>query len=183
MIEMTVDSLQPRKDTSQQVVLLRERQGRRYLAVTVNATEARAIGVRLNNQPVPRPLTHDLLAATIARLDGRLYRAVLFEVGDKELRARLTLLQGDRPLSVECSAGDAIALAMRSRIPLYVDQDTLVREGFERRGLLRANRAPAAPATPREYTPSRATEEELQGLSAFRDFIDTLDLDDLGSRR
>lgn len=68
MIEMTIDSIRMSLMNYQRVVILKEKDGERYLPIWIGPAEADSIAIELQDVDVPRPLTHDLLRSTIDAL-------------------------------------------------------------------------------------------------------------------
>lgn len=123
MIEVKVKmvGLDPRGE--QRVVILEEVDGDRYLAMSVRVSEAEAIASQLEGENgAKRPTTHDLLLAIVAHFGGKLRRVIITEVRQEMFDAVLEL-EGARGLSpFPCRPSDAVALAMRANIPIFVTQ-------------------------------------------------------------
>ena len=172
MIEMTIESIRVSLRNYQRVVILREKESQRYLPIWIGAPEADAIAVRLQEQAVSRPLTHDLLSNVIQEFGGAVKFVVVNDLENDTFYARITVEHDGRTLEVDSRPSDAIALAVRADVPIYVDESVLDRAGV----ILNAE----GEVVSVEGEPSTVTEEELEKLSAFSEFIDELDLDDLG---
>ncbi|MCL4459586.1 MAG: bifunctional nuclease family protein [Chloroflexi bacterium] len=172
MVEMTVESVRVSLQTYQRVVVLKEKAAERYLPIWIGNNEADAIVLRLQNVPVPRPQTHDLLKSVILQLGAKVTRIVVNDLADDVFYARILMDLDGRHIEVDSRPSDAIALAVRVQAPIFVEESVLekaaVTLGTERKETLH------------EETGQGVTEEELKRLSAFRNFINTLDLDDLG---
>ncbi len=106
--------------TQSPVVLLVEQQGQgRQLPIWVGIFEARSIALALEQIPQPRPNSHDLLAAVVKELGGRLTRVVITELRDGTYYAELALECDGRMRSIDARPSDAIALALRTGTPLF----------------------------------------------------------------
>jgi bifunctional DNase/RNase len=182
MIEMTVESIRVSMISSQRVVILKEKTAARYLPIWIGPAEADAIAVKLQNMVVPRPLTHDLLQSMIATLGASVDFIVVNELRDDTFYARIVLSVGSSQKVVDSRPSDAIALAVRVRAPIFVEEAVL-----EKAGIL-LDQDTARPASevktsgPAE-TKGKVDEEELKRMSAFKEFIDTLDLQDFDKRK
>lgn len=111
--------------TNNPIVVLHDEHGQRILPIWIGAFEANAIAQQIENVTPPRPMTHDLLRQIIADLKGTVTRITVTEVRDATFCAVIELLvQGERIL-VDSRPSDAIALALRSKAPIYVEDVVL----------------------------------------------------------
>ncbi|MCY4368477.1 MAG: bifunctional nuclease family protein [bacterium] len=117
--------------TNQPIVLLRESQGKRYLAIWIGAMEATAIAYALEGVATPRPFTHDLLRITTEVLGAQVARVTVTELRDSVYYADLVFSQGDREHRVSSRPSDAIALAARTGAPLFATSQVLEDAGIE----------------------------------------------------
>src|SRR4051812_30713274 len=150
------------------VVMLKEKTATRYLPIWIGHFEADAIAIPMQNVPVSRPLTHDLLGSVIQSLGARLTQVVINQLADETFYAKLVLDANGRHVEVDSRPSDAIALAIRSKVPIFVDESVLDQAGmvFE-----------AETEESEKVEPAPIDEEKL---SVFKEFIETLDIDDLG---
>ena len=176
MLEMVIDSIRVSILNYQRVVILRVKDSDRYLPIWIGPSEADAIALKLQDVSVPRPLTHDLLRSVIASLGATINHVVVSDLTDDTFFAKIVLAHNGTTMEVDSRPSDAIALAVRSQAPIYVDDSVLERAGVQ------MDQETGKPILPgdngEESRPLR--EEELKSLSAFKDFIDTLNLEDLG---
>src|SRR5262249_4380381 len=106
-------------------VILKDKAGDRVLPIWVGIFEANAIALQIENIATPRPMTHDLLRNIITDLDGQVDRIVVSELRDSTFYALIHLtVRGDR-ISVDARPSDAIALALRTRAPILVDETVI----------------------------------------------------------
>jgi uncharacterized protein len=175
MIEMVVDSIRVSLVNYQRVVVLKEKDSERYLPIWIGASEADAIAIRLQNIAVARPLTHDLLKSMIEHLGGKVQRILVTDLADDVFYARIVLAFGERLEEIDSRPSDAIALAVRTSAPIFVADGVLEKAGVSPEAETEDEHA--------EEGLSTVKEEEVKKLAAFRDFIDTLDLDNLGRGR
>jgi bifunctional DNase/RNase len=101
--------------TNQPIVLLREREGDRYLPIWVGAAEAAAIAYAQQGVVPPRPLTHDLMVDVIASLGRSLAEVRIVELRDGVFFATLVF---DNGVEVSSRTSDGIALALRTGAPI-----------------------------------------------------------------
>lgn len=107
------------------VVILRDADDRSFLPIWVGVFEANAIALQLEGIRTPRPMTHDLLRQTIAQLDGTVERVVITRLHENTFYAEIHLKVGGREVVVDSRPSDAIALALRSSSPVFVEESVL----------------------------------------------------------
>lgn len=163
MIELNVYSMLYSLLSRHRVVLLKESEGERYLPIWIGMFESEAIAMRLQGTAVPRPLTHDLLANVVTEMGGVIQYVVINDLNDSTFYARLAIEHGGELQLVDSRPSDAIALAVRTSVPIYVEESVMDKAGI---------------VTSPEIRTSSATKPDQ--LDVFRDFLDTLDLKDLG---
>jgi bifunctional DNase/RNase len=173
MVEMTVESVRINLATQQRVVILKATKQERYLFIWIAHAEAYAIAVELQGTTSPRPLTHDLLKNVISELGAKIVSIVISDLIDEIFYARLILDVEGRHVEIDSRPSDAIALAVRARIPIYVEESVLDRAGVA----LEQSEEPPRPIMRAE----QKQEPEKDNLEAYRDFINSLDvLDEFG---
>lgn len=130
------------RTTNTPVVFLREVVGSRGVAIWIGAAEANAIGLALQGEEAPRPLTHDLLNAAIRSLGATVDQVavVAMRSGTYYAEVRLRREDGD-PVTLDARPSDAIALALRSGADIVAATSLLTEEGG------------AAPEAPEPLTP------------------------------
>jgi len=174
MIEMTVESVRINLQTSQRVVILKAAQNERYLFIWIAHAEAYAIAIELQGTSSPRPLTHDLLKNVIEDLGAKIESIVISDLIDDIFYARIVLDVAGRHVEVDSRPSDAIALAVRARTPIYVEESVLERAGV-------ALEASDDTSISSKADSRREREVEYDNLDAYRDFINSLDaLDEFG---
>lgn len=125
MIEMKVAGIALDAATRIPIVLLRDATERRALPIWIGQSEARAILTALENQPSPRPLTHDLLVNFIEEWGITLERIVIHSLQDNTFYAILTARQGEVKKEIDARPSDAIALALRTNCPIWVMEEVI----------------------------------------------------------
>jgi len=174
MIQMTIETMGINPENYRGVVLLKERAGKRYLPISVGSAEADAIVVKLQGTDLPRPLSHDLLFSVIGSLKASVDSVVINELRGDTFRARILLNTPEGRTDVDSRPSDALALAIRAEVPIFVE-DTVLDEGGV---FIDEKTGQVVPQQPPEE--KGMTEVEFTRLSAFTDFIETLDIDKVG---
>jgi bifunctional DNase/RNase len=169
LIEVFVESIRVNMTNYKRVVMLKEKDSSRYLPIWIGHFEADAIAIPMQNVPVSRPLTHDLLGGVIGQLGAKLTQVVINELADETFYAKLILDFEGRHVEVDSRPSDAIALAIRAKVPIFVEESVLDQAGM----VFETESEEAGEAS----EPSELDEEKL---SVFKDFIETLDIEDLG---
>ena len=178
MPEMVIDSIRVSLMNYQRVVILKERDADRYLPIWIGPAEAEAIAVKLQDVAVPRPLTHDLLRSVITTLGAGVNHIVVSDLENDTFFAKVIIQFNGQTSEVDCRPSDAIALAVRAEAPIFVEESVLAKAGII---LDKETGKPRIPGDEMNVEkPPEVKEEELKRLSAFTDFVSTLDLDDLG---
>jgi bifunctional DNase/RNase len=180
MIQVEIDSIRVSLMSQDRVVVLKDPGSDRYLPIWIGAFEAEAIRAELKNVPVARPLTHDLLKAVILELGGSVDHIYISDLRNDIFYARVVLKTNGQTLEVDSRPSDAIALAVRVKVPIYVADAVMDRAAIEPDEEIAASGASRSPAKPQieDVTPPVANKEDEE-LSIFKDFLDTLDMDDL----
>src|ERR1700752_3410472 len=125
LIEMTIKGLMVDPITNMPIVILKEKQGARVLPIWVGIFEANAIALQIENIATPRPMTHDLLRNIITDLDGQVDRVVVSDLNDNTFFAIIYLTVKGEAVVVDARPSDAIALALRTRAPILVDETVI----------------------------------------------------------
>ncbi len=125
MVEMRVFGLTIDPQSKTPIVVLREASGDAVLPVWVGAMEAMAISLVLNNESLPRPLTHDLFLMTLKAFKAELRRVEINDLREGTYYAVLVLSGPDGRTRIDCRPSDAIALAMRAAAPILVEEEVL----------------------------------------------------------
>ena len=174
MIEMSIDSIRVSMMNYQRVVILKEKESDRYLPIWIGPAEADAIAIKLQGVTSPRPLTHDLLESIISNLGASVNSVIVNDLQNDTFYAKLILDVNGGQLELDSRPSDAMAIAIRTDSPIFADESVL-----DRAGIL-VDTETGKPITQGRDEKKKASEEELKSLSAFQDFIDTLNLEDLG---
>ena len=108
--------------TRSPILILRERGGERFLPIWIGLFEAQAIALSLEGIEAPRPLTHDLLSSFLAALDTTVDRVVVSDLREGTFFATIELLGAQGAVALDARPSDAVALSLRCRAPLFVDE-------------------------------------------------------------
>jgi bifunctional DNase/RNase len=181
MVEMSIDSIRVSVVNSQRVVILKENDAERYLPIWIGPAEADAIAIKLQGVAVPRPLTHDLLHSLVTALGAKLNFIVVNDLQNDTFYAKINLSIDGKDVIVDSRPSDAIAVAVRAQIPIYAEEEVLDKAGivFDQET---GKPIPSAQAGA-QGEQTKISEEELRKLSAFAEFIDSLDLRDLDKEK
>ncbi len=117
--------------SKQPIVLLKVDGKNRFLPIWIGHPEAAAILMKLQNAELPRPMTHDLLAATIEQLSASVSGVLVTELRDNTFYAVLQLDAGGQEIRLDSRPSDAIALAVRTDAPIFASVDLLNANGIE----------------------------------------------------
>ena len=156
LVEMQVRGLMLDPVTNVPIVILRDTSGERVLPIWVGPAEANAIALQIENVAAPRPMTHDLLRDIIAALGVSLSRVIIADLKGSTYYAYLELRQGSDVVLVDARPSDAVALAARTKAPVFVHSKVL----DQARSL--------------EVSTDQADQERLQK------WLESLDPDDMG---
>lgn len=124
-IEMTIKGLMVDPITNMPIVILRDKEGDRVLPIWVGIFEANAIALQIENISTPRPMTHDLLRNVIADLHADVQKVVVSDIQENTFFALIYLSLNGGTVAIDARPSDAIALALRTRAPIFVE-DTVI---------------------------------------------------------
>jgi len=128
MRKMKVDKLGIDLLSHDPVVILKDVEGKRFLPILIGPFEATAIALALENTPVPRPLSHDLMKSIIEALKAKVLRVVINDIHENTFYARIVLEYGGKNLEIDARPSDSIALALRTNAPIFVSEKIILEE-------------------------------------------------------
>ena len=155
-IEMSIKGLMVDPVTNMPIVILRDRDGQKVLPIWVGIFEANAIALQIENIETPRPMTHDLLRNVIQDLKASVQKVVVCDLQDNTFYALIYLDVNGVTVAIDARPSDAIALALRSRAPIFAE-DTVIDH-----------------AKTVDFTAEKADADRLH------EWLESLDPDDLG---
>lgn len=158
MIRVTVDTIRVSLKGPERAILLKEAHGGRHLPIFIHANEAEAIANELEERRHLRPLTHDLLKNCLTALGAELEYILINDLRRNTFFAVLHVVQDGRTVDIDARPSDSIALAVRARVPIYVNPKVMDAAGIY---------------------PAEEIRENREQLAVFRDFVETLDLGDI----
>jgi hypothetical protein len=155
-IEMTIKGLMVDPITNMPIVILRDKEGQRVLPIWVGIYEANAIALQMENITTPRPMTHDLLRNVIHDLKASVQKIVVCDLQENTFYALIYLALNGDTVAIDARPSDAIALALRTRAPIFVEETVIDH------------------AKPTEFSTDSADSERLHK------WLESLDPEDLG---
>jgi uncharacterized protein len=180
MVEVVIDSIRVSLMSQQRIVILRQTDSERYLAIWIGIYEAEAITLALQEVEVSRPLTWDLLRSVFNSLDARLLRVEVVSLKDNTFFGNIVAEVDGRLLNIDSRPSDALALAVRGHVPIFVARSVMDAAGIvPEKDLHKTETASSdekAQQSPAEH------DEDSSRLSIFEDFLGKLDLDDLDQK-
>jgi bifunctional DNase/RNase len=124
-IEMSIKGLMVDPISNMPIVILRDKEGNRTLPIWVGMSEANAIALQIENISTPRPMTHDLLRNVIHDLKASVEKVVVCDLQDGTFYALIYLRVSGESLAIDSRPSDAIALALRTRAPIFVEETVI----------------------------------------------------------
>jgi bifunctional DNase/RNase len=164
LIPVSIDSIRVSLVSPHRIVVLKD-DHERFLPIWIGPFEAEAIKIALEGNQVARPLTHDLFKNLLSEIGGVPSQIVVNDLREDTFYARIVIDLNGRRLELDSRPSDAIALAVRFQVPIFVDTTVM------RKASIRPSKDTEA-----------AKEEEDEHLDAFRDLLQDLDLDGLDSK-
>ena len=155
-IPMSIKGLMMDPITNMPIVILHDPDSHRVLPIWVGVFEANAIALQIENVATPRPMTHDLLRNVLQELHARVDKIVVTDLRENTFFAMIHLHVGASPLVIDSRPSDAIALALRTQAPIFVEDSVLEH------------------ARSVETVPEKADDDRLSK------WLESLDPDDLG---
>ena len=145
--------------TNTPILLLRERDGERYLPIWINTPEATSIALAHDGITASRPLTHDLLVSVIEELGGTPKEVTVTELRGGTFYADLVIETGGDTHTISARPSDAVAIAVRTDLPLFAAPDVLEEAGV--------------------VISDERDEDEIE---RFREFLEDIDPDDFAAQ-
>ena len=189
MVEMTIDSIRVSMVNYQRVVILKEKGSERYLPIWIGPAEADAIAVKLQGVTVPRPLTHDLLRTVIDTLGATVDSIIVSDLKNDTFYAKVILNVDGGQTEIDSRPSDALALAVRAEVPIFaeeavLDKASIMLDKETGKPFVEDGETPVEPKTAKDKDKGKKlSDEDVKKMSAFYDFINTLDLEDFDKRK
>ena len=125
MQEMKVHGVNLDVITNQPVIILRDEESHRFLPIWIGQFEATSILMEMQGVKPPRPLTHDLLRTIIDNLQASVIQIVINDLKDGTFFAKIHITKDTTQLEIDARPSDAIALAVRAKVPIFADEKVL----------------------------------------------------------
>jgi len=109
------------------IIVLQDPETERILPIWIGVFEANAIALKIENITTPRPMTHDLLTNLLSRLSIAVERVTISDIRNNTFYAVICCRRGGEDLVIDSRPSDAIALALRTDAPIYVEEDVVRR--------------------------------------------------------
>jgi bifunctional DNase/RNase len=186
MVEVVIDSVRVSLTNQQRIVVLREVDSERYLSIWIGPYEAEAITIALQEIEVARPQTHDLLKNLLNQLGARLVRVEVISLREDVFFGNLVVEQNGRTVNIDSRPSDALALAVRSHVPVLISREVMDSAAVNPEQDLQqaSDSTPSQGITPQgpDASSARPDAPDSQArLSVFEDFLSNLNLDDLSN--
>jgi hypothetical protein len=173
MIEVEIDSVRVSLTNQQRIVILKEKNLEHYLPIWIGLYEAEAITIALQEIQVARPQTHDLLKTLIHALNAQLLRVEVISLQDDVFYGNLILEMDEQQYEVDCRPSDALALAARTRAPIFVSEDVM-----EKAGIIPED--DISKETSEKLQENKSSDVDDANLDIFEDFLQNINPDQLG---
>ena len=172
LIEVQIDSVRVHLMTPNRLVVLKQVNSERYLPIWVGPYEAEAITIALQEVEMSRPLTHDLLKNVFHALNARITRVEVVKLENDTYYGTIVADVDGREVRVDSRSSDAIALAVRAHVPILVHPSVM-----EKASITPEEDMPAEGTQPEKSEPAPLTQEGVERLSVFENFLEKLDFD------
>jgi len=175
MIEVQIDSVRVHLMTPNRLVVLKQINLERYLPIWVGPYEAEAITIALQEVELSRPLTHDLLKNVFTVFNARILRVEIVKLENDTYYGTIVAEFNGNEVRVDSRSSDAIALSVRAHVPILVHASVMEKASIEPEKDM-----PQESAEPEKSEPTPLTQEAVERLSVFENFLDKLDFDKPG---
>lgn len=125
MVEMKVEGLTLDPLTNMPIIILKDLQGEKSLPIWVGFFEANAIALEIEKITTPRPMTHDLIKNLVSVMKAQIKHILVNDLKDNTFYAVISLSVGDSTLTVDSRPSDAIAIALRAKAPIFVNESVI----------------------------------------------------------
>lgn len=125
LVPMSIKGLMLDPISNAPIVVLKDGEEKIFLPIWVGIFEANAIALQLEHVETPRPMTHDLLRNIIQHVDAKVNRVVISDLRESTFYASIQVLQQGRLIEIDARPSDALAIALRTDAPIFVEQAVL----------------------------------------------------------
>ncbi len=171
MVEVVIDSIRVSLMSQQRIVILREVNAERYLPIWIGIYEAEAITIALQEVEVARPLTHDLLKNIFTEFNVSVLRVEVAALHDNTFFGNIVAEINGKTLNIDARPSDALNLAVRTHVPIFVAQSVI-----DSVGIIPEDDLQEEPDDEDEELLVEDVETSEERLSVFEDFLEGLDI-------
>jgi len=127
-VQMYVNTILFDSRNSSYIVVLRDETGKKILPIWIGAAEGNSIALAMSNVKPARPLTHDLMVSVFDRIEVEVSRVVISDLIESTFYASLYLLHNNKEHHIDSRPSDAIAVAIRTGAPVFVEEEVLAKQ-------------------------------------------------------
>lgn len=175
MIEVVIDSIRVGLMSQQRVVILREVDAERYLAIWIDPYMAEQITFALQEVEVARPMTHDLIRDLVRSLEARVVRVEVLSLKADVFYGNIVVEVHEHTVDIDSRPSDALAIAVRTHVPILVSGEVMEAAGIIPEDDLDEGENGLEETVDEAGTPTAEGEERLE---VFEDFLDKLEIDE-----
>lgn len=125
LIQMEITGLTIDPFTSMPIIILKDRAEKYALPIWIGLIEASSIATELEKIKLSRPMTHDLLKTILEKVECKVIKVVVYDLADNTFYAHILLEKGGETFHVDSRPSDALALALRTKAPIYVEKEVI----------------------------------------------------------
>ncbi|MEX2144048.1 MAG: bifunctional nuclease family protein [Anaerolineales bacterium] len=173
MIEVVIDSIRVGLMSQQRVVILREVDAERYLAIWIDPYMAEQITFSLQEVEVARPMTHDLIREMLRSLDARVVRVEVQSLKADVFYGNIVVEVNGRTVDIDSRPSDALAIAVRTNVPILIS-----REVMEAASIIPEDDLEEPDNGIEELGEEPDSEAPQERLEVFEDFLEKLEIDE-----
>jgi bifunctional DNase/RNase len=180
MVEVVIDSIRVGLMSQQRVVILREVDTERYLAIWIDPYMAEQITFALQEVEVARPMSHDLMKSLLQSMNARVVRVEVIELKGEVFYGNIVIEVNGHNVDVDSRPSDALALAVRANVPILVSKEVMDEAGIiPEEDISNQQDYPEGEKESNSLEVTTEEEESLadedERLSVFEDFLDNID--------
>lgn len=186
MVEVVIDSIRVGLMSQQRVVILREVETERYLAIWIDPYMAEQITFALQEVEVARPMSHDLMKSLLQSLNARVLRVEVIELKGEVFFGNIVVEVNGHNVNVDSRPSDALALAVRTNVPIMVSSEVMDEAGIipeddisEQQEMAGGDEGTSGALTAGPEA-DKIDDDDEERLSIFEDFLDNIDEDEQG---
>jgi bifunctional DNase/RNase len=176
MVQVIIDSIRYGLMSQQRVIILREMDAERFLAIWIDNYMAEQITFSLQEVEVARPMSHDLIKNILKNLNARILRVEVVAIrGDVFYGNIIIQTEENKQINIDARPSDALALAVRTSVPIFVSKEVMENAGVEpEEDIIDEKRQEPFSRTPSQSGESE-TEAAVEDLSLFEQFLDDIE--------